>query len=100
MTPSRIVEDECAEKLRVLSDPTRLKVLQLLLKRTCCVAELNDRLRMEPSLLSHHLSVLRKSGWIVAHRKGRNMLYSLAHGIRVRGRGKGLSLGCCRLTFD
>jgi len=99
MGPNRNDQAECAGKLKVLSDPTRLTVLQLLLDRTCCVAELNARLHVEPSLLSHHLSVLREAGWIVAQRNGRSILYSLAPGIRARGRGKAVSLGCCRLTF-
>ncbi|HXX93136.1 MAG TPA: metalloregulator ArsR/SmtB family transcription factor, partial [Planctomycetota bacterium] len=52
----------CADKMKVLSDVTRLFVLEELLNAPRTVTELNALLKIEQSLLSHHLKVLRKAG--------------------------------------
>jgi ArsR family transcriptional regulator len=88
----------CAAKLKVLADATRLAVVELLLGGPRHVAEINEVLDLEQSLLSHHLKVLRKAGLVDAHRKGKLNIYRLAPG--VSGVGLLVDLGCCRLSFE
>jgi ArsR family transcriptional regulator len=57
-----------AATLKVLADPTRLRIFNLLMEGVQCNCELGDRLAIAPNLISHHLSVLRRAGLIQAER--------------------------------
>lgn len=50
-----------AEKLKVLAEPNRLLIFNLLMEGVQCNCELGDNLQMAPNLISHHLSVLRQA---------------------------------------
>lgn len=89
---------DCAEKLRVLSDPTRLSVVELLMEGPKRVGQLNEVLGIEQSLLSHHLRVLRDAGFVVTQRDGKGVLYDLSPEFRS-GQGDTLNLGCCAISF-
>ncbi len=60
--------EQVAPRLKVLSDPSRLRVFSLLMDGTFCNCELGDALNMAPNLISHHLSVLRRAGLVEARR--------------------------------
>jgi len=90
----------CVRKLKVLADTTRLAVLQILMEEPKHVGELNAVLGVEQSLLSHHLKVLRKEGFVSATRDGKCVLYSVAPNIQRSNVGKAINLGCCLLSFD
>ncbi len=92
--------DACAQRLKVLADPTRLEVVRALLNGPRHVGELNERVDVEQSLLSHHLRVLREAGLVIAERDGKAMRYRLAPDIRPDAERQTVSLGCCRLSFD
>ncbi len=53
-----------AERLRVLAEPKRLLILNLLIEGVQCNCELGDFLEMTPSLISHHIKVLREAGLV------------------------------------
>jgi DNA-binding transcriptional ArsR family regulator len=89
----------CAERLAVLADPTRLAVLESLLEGPKHVKDINRRLRVPQSLLSHHLRVLREAALVVAVRDGKAVLYAIAPGARPRGAGASIDLGCCNVSF-
>ncbi|MBD0269509.1 MAG: winged helix-turn-helix transcriptional regulator [Cyanobacteria bacterium Co-bin8] len=89
----------CARQLRILADQTRLAVVQMLMEGPKHVGELNRRLDLEQSLLSHHLKVLRREGLVVSSREGKAVLYQLAPGVQI-GSAKALNLGCCSLSFE
>ena len=91
--------DDCAGVLRVLADETRLHVVRLLLDHPQRVGELNKTLRIDQSLLSHHLRVMRDAGLVVADRDGKAVRYRLAPQLADRRSGNGIDLGCCELTF-
>lgn len=95
--PSNI---DCAARLKVLADPTRLAVVEALLDGPRRVGALNERLGLDPSLLSHHLRVLRESRLVETARDGKAVEYRLADGVAVDGPGRAVDLGCCRLRFD
>lgn len=76
-----------------------MEVLEKLLEREPReVSEIHEALAVEPTLLSHHLRILRESGLIIATRKGKNAEYRLAPGVRSRD-GRGVDLECCVLKF-
>jgi len=90
----------CAEMLKVLADETRLEVVRLLMSGPKHVNELNEDLRVEPSLFSHHLKILREGGIVSAERDGKAVLYSLAPAVQGRRSGNAINLGCCVISFD
>jgi len=96
----KIASDDCARVLRVLADRTRLRVVRLLLDRPQRVGELADALRIEQSLLSHHLQVMREHGLVLAHREGKAVRYRLAPQLVSRRVRNGIDLGCCALRFS
>lgn len=53
-----------ADRLRVLAEPNRLLILDLLMQGIQCNCELGDVLKMRPNLVSHHLRVLRQAGLV------------------------------------
>lgn len=88
----------CAEKLKILSDATRLAVLEILMESPKHVGELNAVLGIEQSLLSHHLKILRQARFVEATRDGKAVLYRLAPEMVCSN--KGIDLGCCLLLFE
>jgi len=57
-----------ADQLKVLSDPTRLIVLDLLIQGVQCNCELSGQLQLAPNLISHHLRVLAQVGLVSTER--------------------------------
>jgi len=68
---------------KALSDPTRLRVVLLLLKRDLCVCELMFILGMEQSRISHHMRVLREADVAEDVRDGRWIIYRVPDGARA-----------------
>lgn len=93
-------EVSCSDRLKVLADPTRLRVVQELMVGPRHVAEINEAVRIEQSLLSHHLRVLRDSQLVLAERDGKAVLYRLAPEVSVEEDARAISLGCCVLSFE
>ena len=56
------------ERLKVLAEPKRLLILEMIIQGMQCNCELGDALQMSPNLISHHLSKLRKVGLVNAER--------------------------------
>jgi ubiquinone/menaquinone biosynthesis C-methylase UbiE/DNA-binding transcriptional ArsR family regulator len=63
--------------LRLLADPTRLRLLLLLEEEELSVAELQDILGMGQSRISSHLAQLKRAGAIADRRAGKNVYYGL-----------------------
>ena len=57
-----------ANQLKVLAEPNRLLIFNLLMEGVQCNCELGDFLQMPPNLISHHLSKLRAAGLVDAER--------------------------------
>ncbi len=75
------------EEIRIfkaLSDPTRLRILHLLLERELCVCELIFILKMEQSRVSHQLRVLRNAGLVEDRREGKWIIYRIHPGKRKK----------------
>jgi DNA-binding transcriptional ArsR family regulator len=101
MTPhQRLDEDFCVQRLKILADRRRLSILELLMEGPKHVSELNAHLKIEQSLLSHHLKILRQEGFVKSSRDGKSVLYQLAQSYQSPSDRKVLNLGCCSLSFD
>ena len=67
---------------RALSDPTRLRIVLLLLEKDLCVCELLFILNMEQSRISHQLRILRDAELVEDIRDGKWIVYTLPNEIR------------------
>jgi len=66
-----------AKIFKSLSDPTRLRILLLLLRKDFCVCELSSILGMEQSRISHQLRVLRNADLVKDTRDGKWIIYRI-----------------------
>ncbi len=64
--------------LRLLADPTRLRLILLLEHEELSVAELQDIMGMGQSRISSHLAQLKRAGAVEDRRAGKNVYYGLA----------------------
>ena len=62
---------------KALSDETRLRILNLLLERECCVCEVMQALQISQTRASRNLSVLHAAGFLKLRKDGLWSLYSL-----------------------
>ena len=69
--------DLLARFFRALGDPTRLRLLSLLLERERTVTELVEAVGAPQGRISTHLGCLRWCGLVTARREGRQMLYAI-----------------------
>ena len=67
-----------ASTYKALSDPTRLRMLALLVEGEVCVCEIHDTLRLPQPTASRHLAFLRRTGLVEARRDATWMYYRLA----------------------
>ena len=58
--------------LKVLAEPKRMKILDLLMEGVQCNCEIGNNLDMAPNLISHHLGVLRQAGLVTVTRDDRD----------------------------
>src|SRR6184192_688815 len=63
--------------LRLIADPTRLRMLLLLEQEELSVAELQEILGMGQSRISSHLAQLKRAGAVIDRRAGKNVYYGL-----------------------
>jgi DNA-binding transcriptional ArsR family regulator len=67
-----------AERLRVLGQPLRVKLVDRLAVETTTVQELVDALGTTQQNISKHMGVLRRAGIVVGHKAGTRVRYRLA----------------------
>lgn len=54
--------------MKALSDPARVKIIKMLQRKTMCVCEMREALRISQPSVSKHLKILENAG-LVDHRK-------------------------------
>jgi len=86
----RLNEDqvhELAEMFRLMSDPSRLRIVLVCLADKVSVGDMAQRLKLSPSLVSHHLRLLRAARLLQAERQGRQVFYQVTdeHVLRMLG---------------
>lgn len=62
---------------KALSDPNRVRILKMLEIRPLCVCEITRILNLATSTVSKHLSILRDADFILDHKEGKWVTYSL-----------------------
>jgi DNA-binding transcriptional ArsR family regulator len=89
--------DDVAAKLEALGNPTRLKVYRALVRAGEAglpVGRLQDKLKIAPSTLSHHVKTLVSAGLIRQQRDG-TTLYCHANYDVMRGLVDFMVAECC-----
>lgn len=70
-----------AQLFKILSDPTRLRLLNLLAQGEVCVCDLHGTLGIDQPKVSRHLALMKRAGLVETRRNGKWMHYRLArHG--------------------
>lgn len=70
--------DEASEFLKSLANPIRLRILCLIADQEVSVGELVGQLNVRQSVVSQHLTLLRKDGLVRTRRQGQTIRYALA----------------------
>jgi len=71
------------KNLKLLGDPSRLRILMLVEREELSVAELQDVLGMGQSRISSHLAQLKRAGVVEDRRAGKNVYYGLTNGQKL-----------------
>lgn len=66
-----------ADVLKVISEETRLKIIDMLLCGEMCACEILEKLSIAQSTLSYHMNLLTNSGLIFVRKDGSWMRYGL-----------------------
>ena len=68
---------ELIKTIKALSDETRIRILNILLVRECCVCEVMQALELSQSRASRNLGILKDAGFLKVKREGTWVLYSV-----------------------
>jgi ArsR family transcriptional regulator len=68
---------EVVKAMKALSDETRLRILNLLVERECCVCEVMQALDISQTRASRNLSLLHDAGFLKMRKDGLWSLYSV-----------------------
>lgn len=76
--PDDATAQRAADSFRLLSDPTRIKILWALLQGESSVTCLAELISATPTVVSQHLSKLRLAGLVTGRREGTFVYYCAA----------------------
>ncbi|GAB6098215.1 metalloregulator ArsR/SmtB family transcription factor [Halanaerocella petrolearia] len=68
---------QLAATFKVLSDPTRIKIINALANKELCVCDISEILDMSQSAISHQLRKMRDLNLVKYRKEGRVVYYSL-----------------------
>ena len=94
---------ECAERLKAVADPERLRILHCLFEGSKNVSQISSELGEEIVKVSHHLAVLRRAKVLKATRHGRFIEYSIHPDVALQPDQEGakrIEFGCCRIDLN
>ena len=78
--PNEELFGQAADILKLLGEPTRLRLLWLLTRGEHTVSELVEGTGAQRTVVSQHLAKLRLGNLVSAQRSGRNIIYSVTDG--------------------
>ena len=67
-----------SEFYKLFGDPTRLRILEVLINKPMCVNEISEVLDISQSAISHQLKTLRSSNVVKTEKVGKNVYYSIS----------------------
>ena len=70
--------NEVSELCKVLSDPHRIHILQMLVSGEKCASELLEQFTISQPTLSHHMKILCDAGIVTGRKEGRWTHYSIS----------------------
>lgn len=68
---------DLVRSLKALSDETRLRILNVLLERECCVCEVMQALEISQTRASRNLNILYDAGFLKVRREGLWSIYAV-----------------------
>jgi len=68
---------ELTKAMKALSDETRLRILNVVLERECCVCEVMQSLEISQTRASRNLGILHDAGFLKLRKEGLWSLYSI-----------------------
>ncbi len=92
----------CADRLKVLGDPLRLRIVNLLQTDELTVGDICEFLEAEIGTASHHLKILKHGKLVSPRRDGRFIYYRLCDGLlkKCSASRSVLDPGCCTLGLS
>ncbi len=67
-----------SEFFKIFGDPTRLRILEVLINKPLCVNEISEKLNISQSAVSHQLKYLRTSNLVRTEKIGKNVYYNIS----------------------
>lgn len=93
---------QCAERLKAIADPDRLKIVTFLFAGPHTVGDIATGLHQDLAKISHHLSILKRANIVTATKRGRFVEYAVHPQVSqnfVDGKARQIEFGCCRLDL-
>jgi DNA-binding transcriptional ArsR family regulator len=75
----RELSEICYVFFKVLANPARLAILEILREKPRNVTEIAESLKQEQSMISHNLKTLERCRFVFSERKEKQRIYSLNH---------------------
>lgn len=69
--------ENISKKLKAISDPKRLKIIDMLSCDELCACEILEKFDISQPTLSHDMRKLEEVGLVTSRREGKNIYYSL-----------------------
>jgi DNA-binding transcriptional ArsR family regulator len=93
---------DCMAVLKALSEPTRMRIVRLLMKQSLGVNDISEQLGVSQYNTSKHLQILRQAGLLAMEAQGKLRIYSIAAALsaRLASNKNVLELDCCTFRFD
>jgi len=92
-------QQDASTLFQTIGEKTRLKIIKLCFEGEQSFEELLRKTKLEKTLLSKHLKVLRESSILLTHKEGRQSSFSLNPRFCSMGKNKTLKLHCCEIKL-
>lgn len=77
-TPNDDMLIKLGDLFKIFGDPTRIKILYVLMEHEMCVCDIAEMVGMSQSSISHQLRILKDNDLVRFRREGKSVIYSLA----------------------
>ncbi|MBD3266611.1 metalloregulator ArsR/SmtB family transcription factor [bacterium] len=71
--------DLIAQRLKAMSDPTRLRIIQLLREKELSVGEIAEQAGLKHGTASANLNALHRAGLVASRKEGTKVLYRIGN---------------------
>ncbi len=87
--PDEELVKDIAEFFKILGDPTRIRIINILFIKEMCVCDISEIMGMNQSAISHQLKTLKQANLVKYRKEGKSVYYSLSdeHVIQIFDQG-------------